>query len=53
MGALDIVSSDAHATKRRRPIVSKALRILEDEIGAQNVDTIIGNSYKIIGNYPA
>ena len=54
MGALDIVSSDAHSTTRRRPIVSKALRILEDEIGAQKVDTIIGNSYKVIGcNYPA
>ena len=49
MGALDIVSSDAHSTGMRRPTVSKGLRILEDEIGAQMVDTIIDNSYKVIG----
>ena len=49
LGALDIVSSDAHSTERRRPIVSKGLRILEDEIGTQMVDTMIDNSYNIIG----
>lgn len=49
LGALDIVSSDAHSTTRRPPIVSKALRILENEIGAQMVDTIIDNTYKVIG----
>ncbi len=49
LGALDIISSDAHSTGRRRPIVSKALRILENEIGAQMVDTVIDNTYKVIG----
>ncbi len=49
LGALDIVSSDAHSTRMRRPTVSKGLRILEDEIGAQRVDTIIDNSYRVIG----
>ncbi len=49
MGAIDIVSSDGHSTTRRRPIVSKALRILEDEIGVQRVNAIIDNSYKVIG----
>ena len=50
LGVLDIVSSDAHSTGRRQPVVSKGLRILEDEIGAQMVGEIVDNSYKVIGS---
>ena len=49
LGVLDIVASDAHSTRRRRPIVSAGLRILEDEIGSDKVNEIIENSYKVIG----
>jgi len=49
MGVLDIVSSDAHSTRRRRPIVSSGLKVLEAEIGSDKIDEIIENSYNVIG----
>jgi len=49
MGVIDIVASDAHSSRRRLPIVSEGLKILGDEIGPDEVDRIICNSYKVAG----
>jgi len=49
MGVLDIVSTDAHSTRRRRPIVSAGLKILEAELGSDKIDELIENSYKVAG----
>jgi tyrosine-protein phosphatase YwqE len=54
LGALDIASSDAHSTRRRRPILARALHIPANDIGAQKLDIPIENTYIVIeGNYPA
>lgn len=49
MGVLDVVSSDAHSTRRRLPIVSSGLKILEAEVGSSIVDDLVKNSYKVVG----
>lgn len=49
MGVIDVVASDAHSSRRRPPIVSSGLKILEDEIGIDDVDKIIENSYTFAG----
>lgn len=49
MGVVDVISSDAHSTRRRPPIVSAGLKILEHEIGLEKVNKIIENTYNIIG----
>lgn len=49
MGVIDFVSSDAHSTRRRPPIVSDGLKVLESEITLEEIDQIIENSYTIVG----
>lgn len=49
IGVLDIVSSDAHSTRRRCPIVSSGLKVLEAEIGSDKIDEIVQNSYNVVG----
>lgn len=49
MGILDIVSSDAHSMRRRRPIISSGLKVLEAEFGSDIVLELVENSYEIAG----
>ena len=49
METVDIVASDAHSNHRRKPVVSKGLAVMEEEFGSDMVDTVIRNSYKLIG----
>ena len=48
LGALHFISSDAHSTKHRPPVVSNGLAVIEKKIGRDAVDRIVSNTYKII-----
>ncbi len=52
LGVLHFVSSDAHSTKHRTPVVSKGLAVLEKNIGSEKVSEIIANTYKVVNRQP-
>lgn len=53
LGVLHFVSSDAHSTQHRAPIVSKGLAVLEKNIGEEKVHEIVANTYDVVGMKPA
>jgi protein-tyrosine phosphatase len=48
LGVLHFVSSDAHSTKHRTPVVSNGLAVVEKKIGRKAVEDIVSNTYQII-----
>lgn len=48
LGALDFVSTDAHSVRYRKPIVSDGLKALEKAVGADDVNSVIEASYRIV-----
>ena len=48
LGALDFVSTDAHSTRYRKPIVSEGMKALEKALGKERADTIVDASYGVL-----
>lgn len=47
-GLVHAVASDAHSVKKRPPLLSKGLTLLEGFIGTEQIESLINNAYRFI-----
>jgi protein-tyrosine phosphatase len=47
-GVIHAVASDAHSVRKRPPIVTEGLKILEEFIGKEQIETLVANTYRFV-----